>query len=100
MRNIPVRAKLKDGSFGTLMMTEAEWHAWDASGRPADTVHDFIKEPGLTTGADDLPERVQKFFADLALEMRKPHFGEHAKIFTMALLNRAQEAHLYTPEAT
>lgn len=43
-------------------------------------------------------ERSQKYFADLAAEARKPHFGEHEKQFTRALLLRAEEAGLYTPD--
>lgn len=42
--------------------------------------------------------RTQAFFADIAHEMRRPSFGEMAASTMQALLNRAQEAQLYTPE--
>lgn len=45
---------------------------------------------------DDLAAKSQAFFEQLAAEMRKPHFGEHAKQFTAALLIRAEEAGIYT----
>lgn len=44
----------------------------------------------------DLATKTQAFFTQLAAEMRKPHFGEHAKQFTSALLIRAEEAGIYT----
>lgn len=43
-------------------------------------------------------DRAQKFFADLHAETLKPHFGEHQKHFVRALLLRAQESGLYTPD--
>jgi len=52
----------------------------------------------LVEEVERLKRTQQGFFASLALELRKPHFGEHAKSLTTALLLRAQEAGLYTPE--
>ena len=43
-------------------------------------------------------QKAQRFFAELAAEMRKPHFGEAFREYQRALLTRAQEANLYTPE--
>lgn len=40
----------------------------------------------------------QGFFADFAAEMRKPHFGDMQRSWMQALLTRAIEAKLYTPE--
>lgn len=40
----------------------------------------------------------QAFFAALATEARRPHFGDQAKEWTRALLLRAEEAGLYQPE--
>ena len=45
-----------------------------------------------------LSARVQMFFADLAGEMRKPAYSEFTAQWTRALLLRAAEAGLYTPE--
>lgn len=42
----------------------------------------------------------QTYFANLAGEMRRPHFGEQFREIYRALLLRAQEAGLYTPEET
>jgi hypothetical protein len=42
--------------------------------------------------------RAQAFFASLAAEMRRPSYGEQSREFARALLLRAQEANLYTPE--
>ena len=46
----------------------------------------------------DTLARAQSFFAAIAVEIRRPHFGEVQAGFMKALLLRAQEAHLYTPE--
>lgn len=46
---------------------------------------------------DGAKSRAQGFFAQLAAEIRKPHFGVHQREFIVALLNRAQEAGLYAP---
>lgn len=45
-----------------------------------------------------MEHRAQAFFADIALEMRRPSFGEMAASTMQSLLNRAIEAKLYTPE--
>jgi hypothetical protein len=42
--------------------------------------------------------RAQAFFAQLAAEARKPHFGDAFRDYQRALLLRAQEQGLYTPE--
>ncbi len=42
----------------------------------------------------------QKFFADLAAESRKPHFGDQTKSWVASLLVRAEEAGIYAPEKT
>jgi hypothetical protein len=47
---------------------------------------------------NDTELRAQKFFADIAAEMRKPHFGERGRELMAAILVRAEEAKLYTPE--
>ena len=43
-------------------------------------------------------EALQAFFEALAAECRRPHVGDAFKTFTHALLLRAQEARIYTPE--
>jgi hypothetical protein len=48
-------------------------------------------------GADYVKAKTQRFFAQLALEARKPSFGEQAAGWTRALLLRAQEAGLFDP---
>lgn len=42
----------------------------------------------------------QTYFSNLAAEMRRPHFGEQFREIYRALLLRAQEAGLYSPEET
>lgn len=49
--------------------------------------------------SDDAEARAQKFFAALAIACRAPHFAERQRDWTRELLNRAQEARLYTPES-
>jgi hypothetical protein len=46
------------------------------------------------------PERAksQAFFAELANEMRKPHYGEQQAGWMRSLLTRAQERGLYDPK--
>jgi hypothetical protein len=45
------------------------------------------------------PPVAQSFFAQLAAETRRPHYGHHALEWTRALLIRAQECGLYDPTA-
>ena len=54
-------------------------------------------EQATYPGIPDEPPS-QRFFANLAAEMRKPAFGDHARDIYAALLVRAQESGLYTPE--
>lgn len=75
---------------------------------PADVlaaVRQVLDEPGIKT--EDAIDRIAAlvglvegrasyFFECLAFEAEKPHFG--AKEFTRALLLRAQEHGLYTPD--
>lgn len=49
---------------------------------------------------DEAVQRAQLFFATIAAEMRRPSFGDMAKSVLGPVLLRAQEANLYTPEAT
>lgn len=45
-----------------------------------------------------MAHEVQAFFQRIADEMRRPSYGDQAREFARALLIRAQEAGLYTPE--
>lgn len=47
----------------------------------------------------EAPARAQAFFAQLADSLRTPHASEPYREFVKALLLRAEEAKLYTPEA-
>lgn len=42
-------------------------------------------------------EKAQAFFENMANEAKKPHFGDHMREWTRALLLRAEEAALYDP---
>lgn len=53
--------------------------------------------PAPTAPRDTLRETAQEFFATLARETRKPHYGHQALSWTNSLLLRAQEAGLYDP---
>ena len=58
-------------------------------------------QPDAPSQAEPLPRHrtaSQKFFVELALEMRKPSFGDRDRGLLTALLIRAQEAGLYEPE--
>ena len=44
------------------------------------------------------PDKAQKFFAELAAEARKPHYGGQSREWMQALLIRAETEGLYTPE--
>lgn len=44
--------------------------------------------------------KAQSFFAQLAADIRKPSYGVMQRDFVESLLKRAQEANLYSPEAT
>jgi hypothetical protein len=61
---------------------------WDAGMRGAEAELDRLAHRHSAQG----------FFADLDRETRSPHFGEHHKTFVRALLLRAQEAGLFTPD--
>lgn len=67
-----------------------------------DRMNDMAREVGqsidLAPGVPDRPSASQAFFANLAAETRKPHFGGMQREWVQALLIRAQEAQLYTPE--
>jgi len=62
----------------------------------------FRSDPDASWLVEEL-ERMRRaqqgFFAAMASELRRPHFGEHAKAITSAMLIRAQEAGLYAPES-
>ena len=44
------------------------------------------------------PDKAQRFFAELAAEARKPHYGGQSREWMHALLVRAETAGIYTPE--
>jgi len=72
---------------GVEMNCQCGWNA--GASRPSDIVALAEKE---------LKHRAQGFFSDFAAEMRKPHFGDMQRNWMNALLTRAIEAKLYTPE--
>lgn len=51
----------------------------------------------LDEAREEERQKSQAFFAQLAGESRKPHFGDMQKDWLKALLVRAQEAQLYDP---
>jgi hypothetical protein len=73
---------------------------------------EFLRMSGLEGGSIITPEprdllvdvikeernKSQAFFAELAAETRKPHYGEMQSGWVKALLVRAQERGLYKPE--
>ena len=52
----------------------------------------------LVEEVERLKRAQQGFFAAMAAELRRPHFGEHARVVTHSMLIRAEEAGLYVPE--
>jgi hypothetical protein len=68
--------------------------------------NDDMQGPAISVGelAEQLREelstrtKAQRFFAQLALEARKPSFGEQAAGWTRSLLIRAEEAGLFDPK--
>ena len=59
----------------------------------AEEAQDMMPRNGAST-----LEKSQAFFSGLAAEIRKPSYGDQHREFVRALLIRAQEAELYSPE--
>lgn len=58
-----------------------------------------MNDIALRTHCDATAEQAQKFFEALADSVRVPHAHEERKAWVKELLNRAQEANLYTPRS-
>lgn len=90
---------LQEYKIDGRLVSKEEFDAAAKDAMPEPIMASPLREPAHETWIER-HAATQAFFASLADEMRKPHFGEHAKQFTRNLLIRAEEADLYHPQET